>query len=110
MKVAGASPTRRALEYTRITWGTDISTPFLYFMPRNKGQEKMSLISVHVPKRMLEELDELVRRGIYPNRSEAIRAAIRELLYKESLKPVAKQPVVEEAEEEGEEIEVLTGR
>lgn len=70
----------------------------------------MSLISVHVPKRMLEELDELVRRGIYPNRSEAIRAAIRELLYKESLKPVAKQPVVEEAEEEGEEIEVLTGR
>ncbi|MGC9119025.1 MAG: ribbon-helix-helix domain-containing protein [Thermoproteus sp.] len=78
-------------------------------MPRNKGQEKMSLISVHVPKRMLEELDELVRRGIYPNRSEAIRAAIRELLYKESLKPAARQTTAEEVEE-GEEIEVLTGR
>lgn len=69
----------------------------------------MSLISVHVPKRMLEELDELVRRGIYPNRSEAIRAAIRELLYKESLKPAARQTTAEEIEE-GEEIEVLTGR
>ncbi|MEL9989954.1 MAG: ribbon-helix-helix domain-containing protein [Thermoproteus sp.] len=79
-------------------------------MPRNKGQEKMSLISVHVPKRMLEELDELVRRGIYPNRSEAIRAAIRELLYKESLKPSARQIEAEEVEEEGEEIQVLTGR
>lgn len=70
----------------------------------------MALISVHVPKRMLEELDELVRRGIYPNRSEAIRAAIRELLYKESLKPISKQPAAEEPQEEGEEIEVLTGR
>ncbi|AEA12296.1 hypothetical protein TUZN_0810 [Thermoproteus uzoniensis 768-20] len=58
---------------------------------------------------MLEELDELVRRGIYPNRSEAIRAAIRELLYKESLKPAARQTAAEEVEE-GEEIEVLTGR
>lgn len=79
-------------------------------MPKNKGQEKMALISVHVPKRMLEELDELVRKGIYPNRSEAIRAAIRELLYKESLKPTPKQQVVEEVQDEGEEIEVLTGR
>ncbi|KUO87202.1 MAG: ribbon-helix-helix domain-containing protein [Thermoproteus sp.] len=77
-------------------------------MPRNKGQEKMSLISVHVPKRMLEELDELVRKGIYPNRSEAIRAAIRELLYKESLKPAARQ--AEEVVESEEEIEVLPGR
>jgi len=67
-------------------------------MPRSKSQDKMSLISVHVPKKMLEELDELVRRGIFPNRSEAIRAALRDLLYKEVFK--AKVPRAEEKEEE----------
>jgi Arc/MetJ-type ribon-helix-helix transcriptional regulator len=34
----------------------------------------------HVPRNYIEAVDELVRRGIFPNRSEAIRAAIRELL------------------------------
>jgi antitoxin ParD1/3/4 len=67
-------------------------------MPRSKSQDKMSLISVHVPKKMLEELDELVRRGIFPNRSEAIRAALRDLLYKEVFK--TKVPREEEKEEE----------
>jgi len=67
-------------------------------MPRSKSQDKMTLISVHVPKKMLEELDELVRRGIFPNRSEAIRAALRDLLYKEVFK--AKIPKEEEREEE----------
>ncbi|MEM1663907.1 MAG: ribbon-helix-helix domain-containing protein [Pyrobaculum sp.] len=66
-------------------------------MPRSKSQDKMSLISVHVPKKMLEELDELVRRGIFPNRSEAIRAALRDLLYKEVFK--ARPPKEEEKEE-----------
>ncbi|MEM1807715.1 MAG: ribbon-helix-helix domain-containing protein [Pyrobaculum sp.] len=54
-------------------------------------------MSVHVPKKMLEELDELVRRGIFPNRSEAIRAALRDLLYKEYFK--ARPPKEEEKEE-----------
>ncbi|MCC6019872.1 MAG: ribbon-helix-helix domain-containing protein [Thermoproteaceae archaeon] len=53
-------------------------------MPRSKSKERMALISVHVPRKMLEELDELVRRGIFPNRSEAIRAALRDLLYKQA--------------------------
>jgi len=66
-------------------------------MPRSKSQDKMELISVHVPKKMLEELDELVRRGIFPNRSEAIRAALRDLLYKEYFK--ARPPKEEEKEE-----------
>jgi Arc/MetJ-type ribon-helix-helix transcriptional regulator len=47
-----------------------------------KGK-KMILISVHIPKQALEELDELVRQGVFPSRSEAIRIAIRDLLYKE---------------------------
>ncbi|MFN7106234.1 MAG: ribbon-helix-helix domain-containing protein [Pyrobaculum sp.] len=64
-------------------------------MPKNKSQDKMSLISVHVPKRMIDELDELVRRGIFPSRSEAIRAALRDFLYKDK----TRHPKDEEEEE-----------
>ena len=58
-------------------------------MPRTvggKAKEKMVLISVHLPKPMLEELDELVKKGVFPSRSEAIRIAIRDLLLRESSK------------------------
>ena len=52
-------------------------------MPRTKSKERMVLISVHLPKQMLGEIDELVSQGVFPSRSEAIRIAIRDLLYKE---------------------------
>jgi len=52
-------------------------------MPKTKSKEKMVLISVHLPKQILEELDELVKRGILPSRSEAIRIAIRDLMMHE---------------------------
>jgi len=53
-------------------------------MPKTKSKERMALISVHLPKQMLEELDELVSQGVFPSRSEAIRIAIRDLLYREN--------------------------
>lgn len=43
----------------------------------------MQLISINMPKETIEGLDELVRQGLYPNRSEAIRFAIRDLLKEE---------------------------
>ena len=52
-------------------------------MPKTKAKERMVLISVHIPKQMLAELDELASQGVFPSRSEAIRIAIRDLLYKE---------------------------
>jgi antitoxin ParD1/3/4 len=52
-------------------------------MPRTKSEEKMILLSFHLPKKMLEDLDELVRSGAFPSRSEAIRVAIRDLINKE---------------------------
>lgn len=45
-------------------------------------ETKTELVTFHVPQRILEELDELVRSGRFHNRSEAVRAAIRELLQK----------------------------
>jgi hypothetical protein len=47
--------------------------------PRGRGR-RMALLSVHVPRKMLEALDGLVGRGAYRSRSEAVRDAIRGLL------------------------------
>jgi len=54
---------------------------------KKKKKEPMELVSVHLPLRMLDALDEMVRRGMYPNRSEAIRDALAKLLmnYKDVL-------------------------
>ena len=52
-------------------------------MPRTKAQEKMVLLSVHLTKQLLEELDRLVAEGVFPSRSEAIRTAVWELVRRE---------------------------
>ena len=44
---------------------------------------KMKIISLQLPQGLINALDVLVRRGVYPNRSEAIREAIRELVKRE---------------------------
>ena len=43
----------------------------------------MRLVTVHLPAEYLADLDELVRQQRYPNRSETIRVAIRDLLKEE---------------------------
>ena len=43
----------------------------------------MKLISVKMPEAMIEGMDELVRRGVYPSRSAVMRTAVRDLLKKE---------------------------
>jgi Predicted transcriptional regulators containing the CopG/Arc/MetJ DNA-binding domain len=51
----------------------------------DRKKMKMVLISFHVPQAYVEALDELVKLGKYPSRSEAIRAALREMLNKYKL-------------------------
>ena len=52
-------------------------------MPRkyrkNEGEE-MVLISLYIPKTTLEKIDELVKQGMFPSRSEFIREAVEEYL------------------------------
>jgi len=43
----------------------------------------MKLVTVLLPEAYLEGLDELVRENMYPSRSSAIRAAVRDLLKRE---------------------------
>lgn len=44
----------------------------------------MKLITLYVPEPYLEALDRLVKAGLYPNRAEAIRMAIRDLIRTEA--------------------------
>jgi len=43
----------------------------------------VKLVTVLLPEAYLEGLDELVRANMYPSRSAAIRAAVRDLLKRE---------------------------
>jgi metal-responsive CopG/Arc/MetJ family transcriptional regulator len=43
----------------------------------------MKLLSLKMPDALVEGMDELVRRRLYPSRSAVIRAAVRDLLRKE---------------------------
>ena len=57
----------------------------------------MRLVTVHLPAAYLQDLDDLVRNARYPNRSEAIRTAIRDLLKEEvwSTRKVARSISIE---------------
>jgi len=58
-------------------------------MPRGKNMNKMELVSMYIQKQALKEIDELVKQGVFPSRSEAIRYAIRKLLAKELKRPIS---------------------
>ena len=44
----------------------------------------MKMITVHLPEKYLEALEDLIREGYFPNRAEAIRVAVRDLLKNET--------------------------
>jgi len=43
----------------------------------------MKLVTVKLPEALIDGLDELVKSGLYPSRSSAIRAAVRDMLKRE---------------------------
>jgi Arc/MetJ-type ribon-helix-helix transcriptional regulator len=47
------------------------------------GGNEMKLVTLHIPEQYIEGLEKLVDSRLYPNRSEAIRIAIRDLLKRE---------------------------
>jgi metal-responsive CopG/Arc/MetJ family transcriptional regulator len=47
------------------------------------GVTHMKLVTLHIPETYVEGLEKLVDSNLYPNRSEAIRIAIRDLLKRE---------------------------
>ena len=57
-----------------------ITEIFITELKTESENKMMKLITVHLPNDQVSGLDELVRSGRYPNRSEAIRMAIRDML------------------------------
>jgi len=45
----------------------------------------MKLITVHLPKKWIEKLEQLSEKGVYPNRSEAIRCLLRQGMKEEGI-------------------------
>jgi Arc/MetJ-type ribon-helix-helix transcriptional regulator len=43
----------------------------------------LKLITLHLPESYLKDLDELVGENFYPNRAEAIRVAVRDMIANE---------------------------
>lgn len=43
----------------------------------------MKLITIYIPEELLKQLDDLIKLGRYPHRAEAIRTAIRDLVWNE---------------------------
>jgi len=44
------------------------------------ARSKLVPVVAHLPKKYVEELDSMVRKGVFPSRSELIRAAVKNLL------------------------------
>ena len=40
----------------------------------------MERVTLRIPKQQVEQVEQIVETGEYPNRSEAIRSAVREML------------------------------
>jgi Arc/MetJ-type ribon-helix-helix transcriptional regulator len=53
----------------------------------------MRLLTVYLPEFAIEKLDALVKRGLYPNRAEAIRCAVHDLIQQELTKELADSKV-----------------
>jgi Arc/MetJ-type ribon-helix-helix transcriptional regulator len=53
------------------------------FLSLTEGGIKMKLITLYLPEPYIEALDQLVNERFYPNRAEAIRVAIRDLINNE---------------------------
>ena len=44
------------------------------------GIQHMERVTLRIPKQQIDEVEQMVETGEFPNRSEAIRSAVREML------------------------------
>ena len=47
----------------------------------------MERVTLRIPKQQIEEVEQLVDSGEFPNRSEAIRSAVREMINEQEDSP-----------------------
>ena len=51
------------------------------------GSDHMRIVTMKLPEALIDGLSELVRSEMYPSRSAAIRAAVRDMLKRELWRP-----------------------
>ncbi|WP_224447714.1 ribbon-helix-helix domain-containing protein [Haloprofundus salilacus] len=51
----------------------------------------MERVTLRIPKQQIEEVEQMVETGEFPNRSEAIRSAVREMLNEQAEERDAKR-------------------
>ena len=54
---------------------------------RPERRKRLRIVTVKVPQEHVKAVDELVRRGAFPSRSDALRAALEELIRKHTARP-----------------------
>jgi len=54
---------------------------------RPERRKRLRIVTVKVPQEHVKAVDELVRRGAFPSRSDALRAALEELIKKHTVRP-----------------------
>jgi Arc/MetJ-type ribon-helix-helix transcriptional regulator len=50
----------------------------------------MERVTLRIPKQQIEEVERMVDTGQFPNRSEAIRSAVREMINEQETEPPEK--------------------
>lgn len=55
------------------------------------GENIMERVTLRIPEQQIEEVEQMVETGQFPNRSEAIRAAVREMLSERGVSQDARQ-------------------
>ena len=50
----------------------------------------MERVTLRIPKQQIEEVERMVDTGQFPNRSEAIRSAVREMINEQETEPTEK--------------------
>lgn len=56
-----------------------------------QGEDNMERVTLRIPEQQIEEVERMVETGQFPNRSEAIRSAVREMLNERSTHRDAQQ-------------------
>lgn len=51
----------------------------------------MERVTLRIPEQQIEEVERMVETGQFPNRSEAIRSAVREMLNEQGTRQEAQQ-------------------
>ena len=68
----------------------------------------MKTISVNLPEAFVKGLEDLVQRGLYANRSEAIRVSVRDLLKRELIEPISYNGIREKDEKYAKEEQLIS--